>query len=187
MRATYPTHFIFDIIILISKMWRWVTVMKSLALQVRFCQRVWNSKGFWWWCVTFIATRFLDFVHRPDFHKQENTTFRKLDLFPSSGEGVGAPTLQGTKLFPTHRRGTKSRNLVVMSVWNWQLLGLPTSLSFWAHANGIWGILSVYYIHISSSVHIRIAQRSQLLHSTDGQTAISCLPFLFFSCCYFAF
>jgi hypothetical protein len=25
----------------------------------------------------------------------ENTTFRKLDLFPSSGEGGGAPTLLG--------------------------------------------------------------------------------------------
>jgi hypothetical protein len=34
----------------------------------------------------FITTGFLDFVHRPEFCKQENTTFRKLDLFPSSGE-----------------------------------------------------------------------------------------------------
>jgi hypothetical protein len=32
---------------------------------------------------------FLDFVHRPVFQKIENTTFRKLDLFPSSGEGGG--------------------------------------------------------------------------------------------------
>jgi hypothetical protein len=36
-----------------------------------------------------ITTGFLDFVHRPEFYKQENTTFRKLDLFPSSGEGGG--------------------------------------------------------------------------------------------------
>jgi hypothetical protein len=35
---------------------------------------------------TLITTGFLDFVHRPEFYKQENTTFRKLDLFPSSGE-----------------------------------------------------------------------------------------------------
>jgi hypothetical protein len=42
-----------------------------------------------------ITTGFLDFVHRPEFYKQEYTTFRKLDLFPSSGEG-GAPTLLGT-------------------------------------------------------------------------------------------
>jgi hypothetical protein len=34
-----------------------------------------------------ITTKLLDFVHRPDFHKPENTMFRKLDLFPSSGEG----------------------------------------------------------------------------------------------------
>jgi hypothetical protein len=31
---------------------------------------------------TLITTKLLDFVHRPDFHKPENTTFRKLDLFP---------------------------------------------------------------------------------------------------------
>jgi hypothetical protein len=30
----------------------------------------------------------LVFVHRPVLKKQ-NTTFRKLDLFPSSGEGAG--------------------------------------------------------------------------------------------------
>jgi hypothetical protein len=35
-----------------------------------------------------ITTGFLDFVHRPEFYKQENTTFRKLDLFPSSGEDL---------------------------------------------------------------------------------------------------
>jgi hypothetical protein len=42
--------------------------------------------------VSIITTKLLDFVHRPDFYKPENTTFRKLDLFPASGEG--APTLQ---------------------------------------------------------------------------------------------
>jgi hypothetical protein len=35
----------------------------------------------------------LDFVYRPGFWKLENTTFRKLDLFPSSGEGRKLPTL----------------------------------------------------------------------------------------------
>jgi hypothetical protein len=40
-------------------------------------------------------TRFLDFVHRPVFQKLENTTFRKLDLFPSSGEGAKTLTLLG--------------------------------------------------------------------------------------------
>jgi hypothetical protein len=32
---------------------------------------------------------FLDFFHHPDFQELENTTFRKLDLFPSSGVGEG--------------------------------------------------------------------------------------------------
>jgi hypothetical protein len=37
---------------------------------------------------------FLDFVQRPVFRKLENTAFRKIDLFPSSGEEGGeTPTL----------------------------------------------------------------------------------------------
>jgi hypothetical protein len=42
---------------------------------------------------------FLDFVHRLTFSK--NTTFQKLDLFPSSGKTVAAPTLLG----PLERAG----------------------------------------------------------------------------------
>jgi hypothetical protein len=41
-------------------------------------------------------TGFLDFLHRPVFQRLENTTFRKLDLFPSSGVGGGkTPTQLG--------------------------------------------------------------------------------------------
>jgi hypothetical protein len=40
-------------------------------------------------------TGFLDYDHRPVFKIIENTTFRKLDLFPSSGEGKEAPALLG--------------------------------------------------------------------------------------------
>jgi hypothetical protein len=46
-----------------------------------------DYKGFWRWCLTLRITRFLDFVHRTVFSKTyQRTTFRKLDLFPSSGE-----------------------------------------------------------------------------------------------------
>jgi hypothetical protein len=38
-------------------------------------------------------TLFQDFVHRPEFEILENTTFQKLDLFPSSGEEGGGVTL----------------------------------------------------------------------------------------------
>jgi hypothetical protein len=34
-------------------------------------------------------TGFLEFVHLPLFKKLEDRTFRKMDLFPSSGEGEG--------------------------------------------------------------------------------------------------
>jgi hypothetical protein len=44
-----------------------------------------------------ITTKLLDFVHRPDFYKQENTTFRKLDLFPSSGVGGGTYSTEKPK------------------------------------------------------------------------------------------
>jgi hypothetical protein len=36
--------------------------------------------------ITLRITRFLDFLHRPVLSKLDNTTFRKLYLFPSSGE-----------------------------------------------------------------------------------------------------
>jgi hypothetical protein len=72
----------------------------------------------------FITTKLLDFVHRPDFHKPENTTFRKLDLFPSSGEGGGhllykkktPKACLSTGDARTKEGWTKSRSLVVMSV-----------------------------------------------------------------------
>jgi hypothetical protein len=53
------------------------------------------SKGFRWWCITLRISGFLDFVHHPIFYKLESITFRKLDLFPSSGEGVKTPTQLG--------------------------------------------------------------------------------------------
>jgi hypothetical protein len=46
-----------------------------------------DSKGFWRWYITHRITGFLDFFHCPVFYKIENTTFQKLDLFPSSGKG----------------------------------------------------------------------------------------------------
>jgi hypothetical protein len=52
-----------------------------------------ESKGFWRWRITLRVTGFLDFVHRLEFSILENTTFRKLDLSPSSGEGSKTPTL----------------------------------------------------------------------------------------------
>jgi hypothetical protein len=52
-------------------------------------------KKFWRWCITLSMTEFLDFIHRLEFEILENTTFRKLDLFPSSGEGGKTPTVLG--------------------------------------------------------------------------------------------
>jgi hypothetical protein len=37
----------------------------------------------------------MDFVHRSEFQILETTKFRKLDLFPSSGEEKETPTLLG--------------------------------------------------------------------------------------------
>jgi hypothetical protein len=39
------------------------------------------------WVIDYLLMfRVLPFAHHPVFHKVENATFRKLDLFPSSGE-----------------------------------------------------------------------------------------------------
>jgi hypothetical protein len=44
----------------------------------------------------FRITEFSDFVHLPVLQELENTTFRKLDLFPASGDGGGVkPVLSG--------------------------------------------------------------------------------------------
>jgi hypothetical protein len=58
----------------------------------------------------FITTKLLEFVHRPDFHKPENTTFRKLDRFPSSGEGGGHLLYKKPKSLPFHRRCQNKRS-----------------------------------------------------------------------------
>jgi hypothetical protein len=54
-----------------------------------------ESGRFWRWCTTLRITGFVDFVHRPEFYIVENTTFGKLGLFSSSGEGRESPTLLG--------------------------------------------------------------------------------------------
>jgi hypothetical protein len=54
-----------------------------------------HSKGFWRLCMVLKFTGFLDFVHRPVFYILENTTFRELNLFPSSGEEREAHTTLG--------------------------------------------------------------------------------------------
>jgi hypothetical protein len=50
-----------------------------------FLKRICNTQDIY----TFRDIGFSDFIHRPSIKKQtkENTTFRKVDLFPSSGEG----------------------------------------------------------------------------------------------------
>jgi hypothetical protein len=57
--------------------------------KVRRCQHLnrMKSKGFWLWCVIICKSVFLDFVHRLYFNKI--TTFRKLDLLPSSSKEEG--------------------------------------------------------------------------------------------------
>jgi hypothetical protein len=63
-----------------------------------------DSKRFWRWCITHRITEFLDFFRRAVFQRIENTTFQKLDLFLSSGEGGGEKT-------PTHLGPLERTNL----------------------------------------------------------------------------
>jgi hypothetical protein len=54
----------------------------------------------------------LDFVHHPEFEILENTTFRKLDLFPSSGPVIKVNPFEGTEqsrsLLPSPEDGNRS-------------------------------------------------------------------------------
>jgi hypothetical protein len=44
-----------------------------------------DFEGFWRWCMMYRTMRFiLDFIHRPVYIRQKITTFRRLDLSPSS-------------------------------------------------------------------------------------------------------
>jgi hypothetical protein len=63
-------------------------------------------------------TGFLDFVHRQVFYKLENTTFRKLDVFPSSGEGEKIPTQLGPleRANLNHWTGKSPKNPVTLSI-----------------------------------------------------------------------
>jgi hypothetical protein len=45
--------------------------------------------------MTLRITGFLDFAHRPEFWELWNRMFRKLDLFPSQGEGTESSALRG--------------------------------------------------------------------------------------------
>jgi hypothetical protein len=47
-------------------------------------------------CIELRITGCLQFAHRPEFYVPEITAFRKLDLFPASGEDREASTLLGT-------------------------------------------------------------------------------------------
>jgi hypothetical protein len=42
-------------------------------------------------CITLRIAGFLDFFHRPVIYELENITFRKIDLFTSSGVGRNTP------------------------------------------------------------------------------------------------
>jgi hypothetical protein len=68
---------------------------------------------------------FLDFFHRPVF--QKNTTFRKLDLFPSSGEG-GEKAL--TQLGPLERANLNSVMEIVQKNSVNSVQHTPSSESF---------------------------------------------------------
>jgi hypothetical protein len=46
-----------------------------------------TSEGFWWWYITLEVSELFGFC--PSYYILNNTAFRKLDLFPSSGEMVG--------------------------------------------------------------------------------------------------
>jgi hypothetical protein len=73
------------------------TILWNSSLSAAWRMELWNvlpleSKAFGQRCITLRITEFLDSVLRPKF---TNTTFRKLDLFPSSCDGRETRNLLG--------------------------------------------------------------------------------------------
>jgi hypothetical protein len=61
---------------------------------------------------------FLDFIHRPAFQKLDNTTFRKLDLFPPSHEDGNRCSCRNVVFYSWWYTGQwkKSKNAVILGV-----------------------------------------------------------------------
>jgi hypothetical protein len=64
-----------------------------------------HSKELWRWCITLRINGFLDFVYRPEFQILENTTLRKLGLFPSSEEDTTGPVTEVALFMGPNRVG----------------------------------------------------------------------------------
>lgn len=87
--------------------------------------------GFWRWCITLRISGSVDFVHRSEFEISENSSFRKLDLFASSGEGNETLTLldpsERTKL--NHRTRQLETDSVSETLFSSNLVRLATSIN----------------------------------------------------------
>jgi hypothetical protein len=73
-----------------ERSWAFSTAVKVPANILTFCVTsvLVEFKGFWRWCITLRITGFHDLsIVRNSKYVLENTTFRKLDLFSSLGEG----------------------------------------------------------------------------------------------------
>jgi hypothetical protein len=64
-----------------------ITYQLWISPLVKLHKKEGDSEGFLRWCITLRITEFYGFTQRLVFQKIENTTFRKLNLFPSSNEG----------------------------------------------------------------------------------------------------
>jgi hypothetical protein len=75
-----------------------------------------KSKGFWRWCIIICKSVFFSFVHRLYFNKI--TTFRKLDLLPSSGKRGRTKTLAvglwSFLFLPEDGRRSSFQNVVIL-------------------------------------------------------------------------
>jgi hypothetical protein len=87
---------------------------------------VWSQQ-----CERFLfISGFLDFVNCLEFWILENTAFRKLDLFPSSGEGRETPT----PLCPLERTDLITEQQVSKSLHDWRPVSQSVSM-FWRRAH----------------------------------------------------
>jgi hypothetical protein len=84
----------------------------------RECKNYWNLCDIWYadraWTYTPWITGFFGLFHCPVFYRLENTTFRKLDLCPYSGERGGKTP---TQLGPLERANLNHWTSLALSKW----------------------------------------------------------------------
>jgi hypothetical protein len=132
-----------------------------------------NYKRFWRWCIALGRT--LDIVSRPNVFSK-NTTFRKLDLFPSSGKMKVVPTVLGT-LESVFRKCEKLCFWENIGIWT---KSIPASFKINIEVSPTYVKMAVYSLETLATMCHKPEDHNQHLHC-QGNLKCGCMTY-FCSC-----